>query len=131
MAAAFELAHLVGVAVLAGEGGGSGRDLEAMVLEGCLTWTHLVTVEAGDPGSRVRAHFELRDHSAGLVPVAVRALAARPDLFRRAVGDSGARPVEQHRGRHQHPGNPDNHHHIPKADAGERHGTAIAYSPAC
>ena len=43
MAAAFELAHLVGVAVLAGEGGGGGRDLEAVVLEGCLTGTHLVT----------------------------------------------------------------------------------------
>ena len=81
MAAPFELTHLIGVAVLAGERGGGGGDLEPVVFDGRLSGTHLVTVEAGHPGARVRAHLELRHHRPGLVAVAVRALAARPDLL--------------------------------------------------
>ena len=102
-----------------GERGGGGGDLEPVVCEGRLSGTHPVTVETRDPGARVRAHLELRHHRPGLVAVAVRALAARPDLLGSPAGYPRTGTVEQHGPGHQHTSDACDRHQVAEADSRE------------
>ena len=69
-------------------GGGGGREIEAVVLEGCLTGTHLVTVEAGDPAPA----WALISNWATTAPVSFRWQFAHSPLARICSGERSAIP---------------------------------------